>query len=151
MTSLRIGRGHVLVGDTLEARTLVVTGDMIESVEASADSPDIDAAGLIVSPGFVEHGRHGTLAGSALTMDQANRNLVEFTGCGVHEALLAATPTPTRLIRDASRGQIRPGALADLVLLDADLRVQITIRAGRVVYLADGARDRLAPHLRAQR
>jgi N-acetylglucosamine-6-phosphate deacetylase len=91
----------------------------------------------------------GTLAGSALTMDQAVRNLVEFTGCQVHEALLAATATPARLIGDTSRGRIRPGAHADLVLLDADLRVQITICAGRVVYVADGARDRLAPHLRA--
>jgi N-acetylglucosamine-6-phosphate deacetylase len=90
----------------------------------------------------------GTLAGSALMMDQAVRNLVEFTGCDIPEALLAASRTPAQLVEDHKRGRIKPDANADLVLLDEDLHVQMTIRGGRIAHIAEGAHDRVAPHLK---
>ncbi len=76
----------------------------------------------------------GTLAGSNLAMDRAVRNLVELTGCGVPTALDAASAAPARLVRDASRGSLRVGARADVVLLDANLEVAMTIVGGEVVH-----------------
>ncbi len=81
----------------------------------------------------------GTLAGSILSMDQALRNLIEFTGCSPAEALQTMTTTPAMLLGLArQKGQIAPGFDADLVLLTPDFRVHTTIVSGRVVYEANG-------------
>ena len=74
----------------------------------------------------------GTLAGSDLTMDQAVRNLVAFVGCAPEEAIAAATRTPAAAIGALDRGEIRPGAVADLVVLGDDLEVVATIVRGVV-------------------
>jgi N-acetylglucosamine-6-phosphate deacetylase len=77
----------------------------------------------------------GTLAGSILSHDQALRNLVEFTGCTLAEALPTVTTTPARAIgMDHERGRIAPGYVADMALLSADLRVSATIAEGHLVW-----------------
>ena len=80
----------------------------------------------------------GRLAGSVLGLDQAVRNLVAFTGCAWHDAVATVTSVPSRLLGDGQRGVIRSGARADLVLLDDDLSVHVTVVGGEVAY-----RDRL--------
>ncbi len=91
--------------------------------------------------------REGTLAGSLLTMDRAVRNLIEFTGCTLGQALQAATTNPAGVIGQTSRGRLRTGARADIVLLDEKLEVQITLCGGRPAFVADGARPRLPASL----
>jgi len=77
----------------------------------------------------------GTLAGSILSLDQAVRNLIGFTGCTLAEALPTVTTTPARAIGlDRERGRIEPGYVADMVLLSRDLCVRATIAEGQVVY-----------------
>jgi N-acetylglucosamine-6-phosphate deacetylase len=61
--------------------------------------------------------------------------------------LRAATATPARIIGETNRGRLETGAVADLVLLDQDLEVQATICRGRIVYVAEAARDRVSPEL----
>lgn len=79
----------------------------------------------------------GTLAGSALTMDQAVRNLVDAAGIDPLDAIRAASTTPARVLGDDWRGQIRPGARADLVVLDRhDLSVRRTVVGGETVWEA---------------
>ncbi len=102
------------------------------------------AGGVITADQNGVRNAHGTISGSNLTMDQAVRNLRAFTGCDPDEALLSATDTPARLIKDTHRGHIWPGATADLVLLSDDLRVEITICAGRIAYISDRARSRVS-------
>ena len=76
----------------------------------------------------------GTLAGSVLAMDDAVRNLIAFTGCTLPEALATVTTTPADLLGiGGERGRIRPGLIADLVLLTEDLHVAQTITAGQVL------------------
>jgi N-acetylglucosamine-6-phosphate deacetylase len=77
----------------------------------------------------------GTLAGSVLSMDQALRNLIEFTQCPLNQALATITTTPASLLGECDkRGRIAPGYQADLVLLTPDLKVALTIVAGNIVY-----------------
>jgi len=64
----------------------------------------------------------GTLAGSALTMDQGLRNLVAI-GCDVADAARRLSTYPAELLGLADRGRIAPGAHADLVVLDPALNV----------------------------
>lgn len=77
----------------------------------------------------------GTIAGSALSMDAAVRNVVDAAGVPLADALTAASTTPADLLGDATRGRIQAGARADLVLLDRDeLAVRRTLVAGRAAW-----------------
>ena len=61
----------------------------------------------------------GTLAGSALTMMGAVRNVVELIGLPLSEALRMASRYPASFMRmDTSLGLIAPGFTADLVAFD---------------------------------
>jgi N-acetylgalactosamine-6-phosphate deacetylase len=63
----------------------------------------------------------GTLAGSAVAIDEAVRTCVA-AGIPLEQALLAASRNPARLVAHPA-GELRIGAPADLVALDADLHV----------------------------
>ena len=65
----------------------------------------------------------GTLAGSALTMDEAVRNVVRHAGVALPDAVRAAATTPADLLGLADRGRLEPGARADVVALDEALGV----------------------------
>ena len=79
----------------------------------------------------------GTLAGSLLTTDRAVRTYRSLAAVGPAEAVAAATSTPARVLALDDRGHLRPGARADLVVLDDSLDVVATIVAGRVAHGAD--------------
>jgi N-acetylglucosamine-6-phosphate deacetylase len=81
----------------------------------------------------------GTLAGSALSLDEAVRNLVAYTGCAAHEAIATVTSVPARVLGLAGAGAVLPGHRADLTLLTPDLHVAGTIVAGRVVHRSEQA------------
>jgi N-acetylglucosamine-6-phosphate deacetylase len=66
----------------------------------------------------------GTLAGSALTMDAAVRNVVRHAHVELADAVRAAATTPADLLGLADRGRLEPGARADVVALDAALGVE---------------------------
>lgn len=73
-----------------------------------------------------------TLAGSTLTMAQAVRNYARFTGAGLAELAAVASTNAARLLGEDHRiGRIRPGHLADLVVLDGDLNCAGVMAAGR--------------------
>ncbi len=76
----------------------------------------------------------GTLAGSILKLDQAARNMIEFTGCSPAEALMMASATPARVLNLTRKGCIVIGSDADLVVLDESLHVTHTVVAGHIVF-----------------
>ena len=78
----------------------------------------------------------GTLAGSVAGIDACVRELARVTG-SPKTAVEAVTATPARLLGDPERGHLGPGARADVVLLDAELRVRTTMVAGRVAFESD--------------
>ena len=65
----------------------------------------------------------GTLAGSAVTMDQMIRNVVNVCGIPLERAVRAASTNPARLMGCSDRGAIEVGRRADLVGLRGDLAV----------------------------
>jgi N-acetylglucosamine-6-phosphate deacetylase len=66
----------------------------------------------------------GTLAGSTLTMDRALRNMVDSVGLPLDDAARRVATHAADFLELADRGRLAPGAWADVVLLDRDLRVQ---------------------------
>jgi N-acetylglucosamine-6-phosphate deacetylase len=72
-----------------------------------------------------------SLAGSTLTMDDALRNAVLLAGIPLQDAAVSASLTPARALGlDAEVGSLEVGKRADLVVLDADLRVTSVMRSG---------------------
>lgn len=76
----------------------------------------------------------GTLAGSILSLDQALRNLQQFTACSLVEALQTVTLTPATLLGLERKGRIAAGYDADLVLMTNEQEITMTFVAGKKVY-----------------
>ncbi len=74
----------------------------------------------------------GTLAGSALTMDQALLNLLEL-GLPLDEASRRTSTYPADFIGRVDRGRIQSDAWADLVLLDGAHRLVEVVVEGETV------------------
>jgi N-acetylglucosamine-6-phosphate deacetylase len=83
----------------------------------------------VVSEGGVVRNADGALAGSALTMIEAVRNL---HACGVplEAALSAASAVPARIAGRPDLGRLAPGARADVLILDDALEVVRVLVAG---------------------
>lgn len=81
----------------------------------------------------------GTIAGSTLTMDRAVRNLVADTGASLGRAVQMATLNPAVAIGVADRkGSLDCGKDADIVVLDRNLEVELTLVRGKIVYRREG-------------
>ena len=76
----------------------------------------------------------GVLAGSALALDQAVRNLVAFTGCSLVDALATVTTTPADLLGITDRGRVAVGNHADLTIVDAGGALVATVIGGHVAW-----------------
>ena len=109
----------------------------------------IALAGMPDTEGFLE-GQHitvsggsarlddGTLAGSILTMDVALHNLIQATGRPLEELWPCSSLNAARAIGlDGKKGQISPGFDADLVLLDSNLHVNLTMVEGQIRFNGD--------------
>lgn len=87
----------------------------------------------------VAHGKatlkDGTLAGSVLSIPKAIKNMMTFTDCSLEEAITMATVNPAHQLKlHATKGSIEVGKHADLVVLDENLKVALTMREGGVIF-----------------
>ena len=77
----------------------------------------------------------GTLAGSALTLDRAVRNMVALAGVDWSDAIRMATLSPATIAGvDDRKGRIAPGMDADVLALDDQGVVQRAWTRGRLAY-----------------
>lgn len=76
--------------------------------------------------------RDGNLAGSALTMDRAVRNVMKFAGLSLQQAARAASMNPAKVV-GVKKGTIEPGADADFVVLTPAGEVRATVAKGVLV------------------
>ncbi len=117
-------------------RVLAITDAMRAAGLADGEYGMGDVA-VVVKDGIARD-RHGSLAGSTLTMPQALRNMMKFCGLSLAEALPMATRAPARAIGLYPRkGSLQAGADADIVIWDEDNGVQATLLGGEPVFLAE--------------
>ncbi len=77
----------------------------------------------------------GTLIGTAMGLNRMAERAVRLGGMSLPDALRAASATPAAVLGLSDRkGSLEPGKDADVVLLDPDLSVWKTLRAGEVVF-----------------
>ena len=73
----------------------------------------------------------GKLAGSVLTMDRAIRNVTQFAGWSLQNAVRAASLNAARAAGLLQHGHLAPGAVANIVVLSPDGKVDQTFVRGR--------------------
>jgi N-acetylglucosamine-6-phosphate deacetylase len=80
----------------------------------------------------------GTLAGSVAPMNYDVGNVARSTGAALADAVRMATWNPAQLIGVTDRkGSLEPGKDADLVIMDAEANIYLTMVRGREVYRND--------------
>ncbi|HEX2545860.1 MAG TPA: amidohydrolase family protein, partial [Ramlibacter sp.] len=78
----------------------------------------------------------GTLAGSTLTMDRALRNLVDVIGVPLDDAARRCATHAADFLGLEDRGRLVPGARADVVVLNRDLKIQEVMIEGGATHVA---------------
>ncbi len=86
----------------------------------------------------VPRNMNGTIAGSALTLDRAVRNLIGL-GCDPVQVLRAATETPANAIGRPELGRLLAGAVADMVWWTDDFHPRRSWVGGAEVFSAQEA------------
>ena len=121
LASWRAARGRfALVSDAIAAAGLGDGGYRIGTVDVTVE-------------GGVSRREDGTLAGAVRPLAWGLRLLVEL-GVPVAEAVDAVTRVPARVLAlEDGVGVLRPGAPADLVVLDADFAVERVLLGGEPV------------------
>lgn len=80
----------------------------------------------------------GTLAGSALSMNEAVRTMRDLVGVPLRECVQMATATPARALGLGDEvGALKPGARADITMCNQDLSVWKVFVGGELAYDAD--------------
>ena len=78
---------------------------------------------------------NGTLAGSTLKLNEGVRNFMNTVNISLTDAVDCATINPARVLGiDDRKGSIELGKDADLIVVDKDLNVYMTICRGNIVY-----------------
>lgn len=118
-------------------KILLVT-DAIRAAGQSDGTYDFSGQQVIVRDGRAYLARSPeTLAGSTLTMDRALRTIIQHGGASLEQAAQMASLNAARILAwKYRRGILAVGKDADLVVLDPNLDVRLTIKAGYVVWRA---------------
>lgn len=75
----------------------------------------------------------GTIAGSSLTMNKAIKNMIEYSGARLTEALRMSSLNGAKVIGLAKKvGVLTVGKDADIVVLDRDFNVEMTLLRGKI-------------------
>ncbi|MER7114718.1 N-acetylglucosamine-6-phosphate deacetylase [Saccharomonospora azurea] len=112
------------------SRTVLVT-DAMSATDVADGRYRLGNLDVQVAGGVATVPDTGSLAGSTLTMDVAFRNLVHDAGLDIADAVAATASHPATLLGiDTETGSLSPGLLADLVVLDDDLRLTGVLRRG---------------------
>lgn len=80
---------------------------------------------------------NGSLAGSVLTFDDAFRNMIDFTGCSIEEAVKMSSVNQAKEFGLSQKGALTAGKDADIVVLNEKLQVKETILGGETHRFAE--------------
>lgn len=75
---------------------------------------------------------NGSLAGSVLTFNEAFKNMIEFSGCSIEEAVQMSSVNQAREFGLENKGLLKKGKDADFLIMNETLTVKQTILAGEI-------------------
>ena len=112
---------------------IALTTDQTSAAGAPAGTYELSGR-TVMSDGRVVRLEDGTLAGSAATMPDLVRMTARLPGMNLDRAIGLAAGVPARVLGERRLGRIAAGACADLVVLDADANVRLTMIRGAVKF-----------------
>ncbi len=118
--------------DHVGYRRCVLITDAISATGLPDGRYSLGGLEVIVKDGIARL-TNGALAGSTLTLDRAVRNIASL-GYDLRHAVAMASHVPIRSIEYPMLGKVEPGYIADITILDNELRVVATIIEGEEVY-----------------
>lgn len=122
-----------LLVQCVDPRRLILVSDAVRACDLPAGEYLLGPRKIIVD----ETGSRlpdGRLAGSILTLDRALANLIRWTDIKLASAVELVSLNPARALGiERAKGSLEPGKDADLVVLDASLKVLLTMVGGRIV------------------
>ncbi|MGH3050175.1 MAG: N-acetylglucosamine-6-phosphate deacetylase, partial [Gaiellaceae bacterium] len=135
--------GYHLADDTVRlvwacgAGRIALITDAMAAAGAGFGNFPLGEVEVEVSAGAAPMRGDGTLAGSALTMIEAVRNL-HALGVPFTDAVAAATEVPARFLGRDDVGVLEPGGPADVVVLDDRLEIVTVLCSGDAGVVARG-------------
>jgi N-acetylglucosamine-6-phosphate deacetylase len=122
LLKLKGSNGIILVSDSIRA------GGMHEGEYEFADQK-------VFMKGKKAYLADGTLAGSTLTLNIAIKNMIETANAKITEAVRMASLNGAKVINmDHHKGILAAGKDADIVILDENYNVEMTIIGGKIRY-----------------
>ncbi|WP_400162710.1 N-acetylglucosamine-6-phosphate deacetylase [Brevibacillus sp. TJ4] len=118
------------------AERLALISDSMRAAGMGEGSYDLGGQEVHVQNGEAKLA-DGTLAGSVLTLNRAVGNMVRLSGVPMADAVRMASQTPADILGlGQKKGRLAAGWDADLVVLDPQFEVSLTVVGGREVYRA---------------
>ncbi len=94
-----------------------------------------DGQEVIVEDGVAKLMDRSAFAGSVATADRLVRTMVQIAGCPIADAVRMITENPARIMGlSSSKGSLKPGMDADVVIFDELINIKKTIINGKIVY-----------------
>jgi len=114
------------------AERICLITDSLNAAGLGEGEYSVGGLDVVVGDGQARLKVSGALAGSVLTLNQAVRNVIDWTEVSVPQAVRMASLNPARVLGlDGQMGSIEAGKLANLVVFDRDFNVVTTILRGR--------------------
>jgi N-acetylglucosamine-6-phosphate deacetylase len=123
-----------LVVSTLGVERIVTITDGMQAIGLGDGEYEYNGLSYEARDGTARY-KDGTLIGTATGLSDMLLRLMKFTGCSMADAVRTVTENPARAMGLwESKGSITEGKDADIVILDEEGTVEMTIVAGRIVY-----------------
>lgn len=120
----------LLLRDKPVNRIVLVT-DALRPTEQKKGELIANGEEVVFEGGCFHRRSDGVIAGSALTMIQGVKNLVEF-GFPLAEAVSCATVNPAQVMGYKSKGALVPGMDGDVIVFDANFNILLSVIGGKI-------------------
>jgi N-acetylglucosamine-6-phosphate deacetylase len=115
------------------AEKIVAVTDSLRPTEQEAGPFYANGEEVILADGLWRRKKDDVIAGSAITMIKAVKNLNRF-GFDIEDAVRAANANPAAIMNYHNKGVLFPGRDADMVIFDKDFNIRLTMVEGKIKY-----------------
>ncbi|MCY6484179.1 N-acetylglucosamine-6-phosphate deacetylase [Clostridium aestuarii] len=117
-----------------EKEKIVLITDCMKAGNLNEGEYELGGQKVIVKNGSAKL-ENGTLAGSILKLNEAVRNIYENTDLSINEVINMVSLNPAKILKMYNeKGSVEVGKDADLILIDKNFDVKMTIVEGKIVY-----------------